>query len=65
MEKHVLVKKNYKWLKHGFATTSLNHKRQSMEWKRTESSVKKVLGAVVFKEGDADSFLGYERTHDY
>ena len=36
-----------------------------MEWKKTDSMVKKVLGAVVSKEANVDSPLGHERTHYY
>ena len=39
---------------------------KSMERKHTDSpGKKKVLGAVVSKEGHIDSLLGYERTHHY
>ena len=41
-------------------------KGQSMEWKHANSPVKKyVLGAVVSKEGHADSLLENESTHNY
>ena len=42
-------------------------KRQSMEWKHTDSLVKKkVPGTTVSKEGHhADSVLGHKMTHHY
>ena len=41
-------------------------KREFMEWKHSDSPVKKkVLGAVVSKEGHADSLLEHERTHHF
>ena len=56
-----LAKNVYKWVKHGFATTSLSQKR------RVEtcwfSSKESVVGTAVNKEGHADSLLGYERNH--
>ena len=39
--------------------------KQSMEWKQTDSSKEKVLGAAVSKERHAESFLEHEKTHYY
>ena len=43
IEKHVLVKKKtvYKWDKHSYTTMNLSIKKQSIEWKLTNSPVKK------------------------
>ena len=55
-EKKVKSKNVYKWLKHGFSTTSLSQKKGLMELKHTESgkgkfqvqqSVKKVMLSVL------------------
>ena len=42
----------------------IKKKKQSMEWKHTDSLVKKVPGTAVSK-GDTDSLLGHERAHHY
>ena len=63
MEKHVLVKR--KCLQMGYTWVFHQSKRKSMEWKSIDSSVRKIPGAVVYKEGNADSFLRYESTHLY
>ena len=45
----------------GFSQASVE-KKQSMEWKHTDSS-KEVLGTAVNKEGHAGSLLGHKKSH--
>ena len=63
--KFVLEKEMYKWVKHGFAFTSLSQKDSLMKWKRYLSGQEKVLEAAVSKVDHIDRLLGYENTHQY
>ena len=55
----IMLKKFYKWAEHRLAPTSQS--QQSMEWKHTDSPVKKKK--LVCKEGYADSVQELERTY--
>ena len=55
-------KQVYKWVLHWFITMSLSEKRvHGMETHRLSSKI--VPGAVISKEGRADSLIGRKRTH--
>ena len=55
----------YKWVLHVFATMSMSQKILSIEWKNTDSVVKKILGASVNEEGHAESLMKHEKTNHY
>ena len=61
-KKHVLVKKNiYKWAKYEFATISWSWKNSP--WSGNKLSGKEKVAGTVVSKGNADSDLGYKRTH--
>ena len=58
-------KTSYKWTKHRFFHSEAELKRQSIEWKHTDSSKENLLDTVFNKKGHADDSLlgGHERMH--
>ena len=66
-EKYVLVKKMfYKCSKHGIASMSLSGKKQVIEWKHTNSLVKKRFWVqLLVKKALTNSLLRHERTHHF
>ena len=63
-EKHVLVKKVYKWAKYEFAAICLSQEK-TMESKDRLLGKEKVPGAAVSKERNAKSLHGHKRIHMY